>query len=59
MNHDESEVVSDMVDLTDVDVSRISELHRDSDSALARAVRQLLADAKHPGETLAGFQASL
>ena len=59
MVHGESGVVSDMVDLTTIDLSDLAERHRDPDSPLARALKRVQTDAERPGDALAGFQSSL
>ena len=59
MDHGESSVASEMVDLTEVDLAALPAHRLDSESALTRALRRIVADAERPSETLAGFQASL
>ncbi len=62
MNESVSDITSDLVDLTDVDLvqfqATLSELGR-GDSALAHSLHRVLREAQQPHSTIAGFQSTL
>jgi FXSXX-COOH protein len=57
-----SEITSDLVDLTDVDLAQfqaaLSETGR-GNSALALSLRRVMREARNPASAIAGFQSTL
>ncbi|MCK9900376.1 FXSXX-COOH protein [Parafrankia colletiae] len=65
MNESPSEIVTDLVDLTEVDFEQLSSIpshqtgETSPDSALAHALQRILREAKNPASAIAGFQSSI
>jgi FXSXX-COOH protein len=62
VNEAVSDITSDMVDLTEVDLSQLQATlaeHRRGDSALAHSLRRVWQDAQHSDSAIAGFQSTL
>lgn len=62
VNESRSEITSDLIDLTAVDLGQIqamiSELP-DDDSALAHSLRRIMHEAETPARAIAGFSSSM
>lgn len=58
MDHEPDEVVSGLIDLSDVDLTDLADLDVDN-PVLAGTLKQIHDEIEHPDEAVAGFNSSL